>query len=141
MEEMPRPRLVRHSPAVASGGRPPETRPPETMAASAHETRHWSVGAVLFLFCLILLPAQALSRTDDRLAPADRVEVRISGWSALRGGFAGAVMLNNAYTISKAGTVELPFIGRVQAAGLRAHELAKLIADRLQTRSGFHIVQ
>jgi hypothetical protein len=45
--------------------------------------------------------------------------------------------LSNTFTIGTTGTLDLPILGRVPAAGLRASELAKLITDRLQARSGF----
>ena len=45
-------------------------------------------------------------------------------------------MLTDAFTIGSAGSLELPIIGDVPAAGLRTDELAKLITDRLQARRG-----
>ena len=61
----------------------------------------------------------------------------MTGWSALRGGAAEAALLNNSFTIGSGGMLELPTIGKVQAAGLTEQDLAKLIAERLQARSGF----
>ncbi len=52
------------------------------------------------------------------------------------GGVVEAALLNDTFTIGTGGTLELPEIGRLPAAGLRESELAKLIADRLQARSG-----
>jgi hypothetical protein len=46
--------------------------------------------------------------------------------------------LSNTFTIGTTGTLDLPILGRVPAAGLRATELAELIADRLQARIGLH---
>ncbi|WP_284241638.1 polysaccharide biosynthesis/export family protein, partial [Neomesorhizobium albiziae] len=92
----------------------------------------------LIFLCLVALlgsPAGAQSGTGDRLAPQDTVEIRVSGWSALPGGSAEAPRLTGAFTIGAAGFVELPIIGPVRASGLRADELAKLIADHLQARS------
>ncbi|WP_244514900.1 polysaccharide biosynthesis/export family protein [Ensifer sp. LCM 4579] len=74
--------------------------------------------------------------TDDRLAPHDTVEISVAGWHALLGGVAEAALLNDTFTIGAGGTVELPVIGRLPAAGLSESELAKLITDRLQARSG-----
>jgi protein involved in polysaccharide export with SLBB domain len=102
-------------------------------------TRKRSGSALLSLipFCLImLLGSPAGGQSNDRLAPQDTVEIRVSGWTALRGGVAEASMLTDAFTIGSAGSLELPIIGHVPAAGLRADELAKLITDRLQARSG-----
>jgi protein involved in polysaccharide export with SLBB domain len=90
----------------------------------------------LCLFMLLGSPAGGQSEAADRLAPQDTVEIRVSGWSALRGGVAEASLLTDAFTIGTAGLFELPIIGHVPATGLRADELAKLITDRLRARSG-----
>lgn len=95
----------------------------------------------LILFCLITLfgsPARSQLEPDERLAPQDTVEVRISRWTALRGGVTEGAALSNTFTIGASGTLDLPFIGQLPAAGLRASELEQLITDRLQARSGLH---
>jgi regulator of replication initiation timing len=95
----------------------------------------------VILFCLTTLfgsPASGQWEFDGRLAPQDTVEIRVSRWTALRGGVAEGSALSNTFTIGTAGTLDLPIIGQVPAAGLRASELEKLITDRLQARSGFH---
>lgn len=112
-----------------------------TTAVPWHLTRQGSASATLcsIPFCLVMLlasPAISQSATDDRLAPQDAVEIRISGWYALFGGVAEAALLHDVFTIGTAGTLEIPEFGRLPAAGLRAGEPAKLIADRLQARSG-----
>ncbi|WP_234879209.1 polysaccharide biosynthesis/export family protein [Sinorhizobium americanum] len=90
------------------------------------------------LFMLLGSPASGESATDDRLAPQDTVEIGVSGWHTLLGGVAEATLLNDTFTIGRGGTLELPGIGPLPAAGLSESELAKLIADRLQVRSGSH---
>jgi len=96
----------------------------------------------VILFCLITLlgsPARGQPEFDDRLAPQDTVEVQVSRWTALRGGRAEASALGNTLTVGAAGTLDFAIIDQVPAAGLRASELEKLITDRLQARSGFHV--
>lgn len=93
----------------------------------------------LVALCLVMLlgsPAKSETAADDRLAPRDTVEISVSGWHTLLGGVAEAALLNGTFTIGAGGTLELPAIGHLPAAGLRESELAKLIADRLQARSG-----
>lgn len=126
-----------HSPALPGG-----IRRFSAMAALFPDTRKRSRGAAISLipFCLILLfgaPARGQSETDNRLAPQDTVELKVSGWDALRGGITEGVELNGAFTIDTTGTLDLPGIGHIPAAGLRESELARLITDRLQARSGF----
>lgn len=112
-----------------------------TTAVPCHRARPASFGAMLRIvpFCFMMLfgtPANGETATDDKLAPQDTVEISVSGWHTLLGGVAEARLLNDAFTIGASGTVELPVIGRVTAAGLSERELAKLIADLLQARSG-----
>ncbi len=110
-------------------------------AVPGHRARDASFKAMLRVvpFCLMMLlgsAAKGETATDDRLAPQDTVEISVAGWHALLGGVAEAALLNDTFTIGTSGTVELPVIGRLPAAGLSESELAKLIADRLQARSG-----
>ncbi|MFD1983634.1 polysaccharide biosynthesis/export family protein [Mesorhizobium newzealandense] len=139
MDHVQRSKADCHSPAFHGGN-----RRFSTMAASFHDTSKRSRGATISLipFCLILLfgaPARGQSETDDRLVPQDTVELKVSGWDALRGGVTEGVELNGAFTIDTAGTLDLPVIGHVPALGLHESELAKLITDRLQARSGFDV--
>ncbi|MDX8480644.1 polysaccharide biosynthesis/export family protein [Mesorhizobium sp. VK24D] len=96
------------------------------------------------LLCLISLsvvlllgfPAKSQSTADDKLAPRDTIELRVWHWTALRNGVVEGLQLNRTFSIDSTGKLDLPNIGSIAAAGLRTDELAKLIADRLQARSG-----
>ncbi|SJM29419.1 polysaccharide biosynthesis/export family protein [Mesorhizobium delmotii] len=93
----------------------------------------------LISFCIILLlesTAHGRPKADDRLAPRDTIELHVWRWTALRDGVLEALQLNHTFTIDSAGTLDLPVIGNIAAAGLREEELAELISDRLQVRSG-----
>ncbi len=93
----------------------------------------------LISFCIILLlesAAHGRPKADDRLAPRDTIELHVWRWTALRDGVLEALQLNHTFTIDSAGTLDLPVIGNIAAAGLREGELAELISDRLQARSG-----
>ncbi|TIQ29513.1 MAG: hypothetical protein E5X48_29980 [Mesorhizobium sp.] len=94
-------------------------------------------GAMLCLVGLVLLPGfPARAQSDDKLSPGDRIELRVWRWTALRDGAVEGLQLNRSFSIDATGTLDLPNIGGIAAAGLRADELARLIADRLQARSG-----
>lgn len=139
MDRAQRPKADCRSPAFPRGN-----RQFSTVAALFHGARERSHCATISLipFCLILLfavSARGQSETDDKLVPQDTVEVNVSGWDALRGGVTEGAELNRAFTIDTAGKLDLPAIGQVPAAGLRESELAKLITDRLQARSGFDV--
>ncbi|WP_287190074.1 polysaccharide biosynthesis/export family protein [Mesorhizobium sp.] len=93
----------------------------------------------LISLCIILLlgsAAHGRPKADDRLAPRDTIELHVWQWTALRDGVLEALQLNHSFTIDSTGTLDLPLIGSIAAAGLRGEELAKLISDRLQARSG-----
>ncbi|MDX8506250.1 polysaccharide biosynthesis/export family protein [Mesorhizobium captivum] len=92
----------------------------------------------LISLCLLLLlglPARSQS-VEDRLSPGDHIELHVWHWTALRGGVLEGLQLNRNFSIDSTGKVDLPNIGSISAAGLRTDELAKLITDRLQARSG-----
>ncbi|CAH2400141.1 polysaccharide biosynthesis/export family protein [Mesorhizobium ventifaucium] len=126
--------------------RPPSCSP----APSFSDRRHLaslrgmcgrSCSAILCLIslCIILLlgsAAHGRPKADDRLAPRDTIELHVWQWTALRDGVLEALQLNHTFTIDSTGTLDLPLIGSIAAAGLREEELAKLISDRLQARSG-----
>ena len=104
-----------------------------------HEMRGRGATPCLISLCLVLLlglPGRSQSTTADRLSPGDRIELHVWHWTALRGGVLEGLQLNQDFSIDPAGRLDLPNIGGIGAAGLRTDELAKLIADRLQARSG-----
>src|ERR1700694_1668617 len=61
---------------------------------------------------------------DYRLGTSDRLKIKVQEWPDLAG----------EYTVTVDGSVSLPTIGNINAAGLHVKELAKEISDRLQQR-------
>ncbi|RWO01412.1 MAG: hypothetical protein EOS06_08140 [Mesorhizobium sp.] len=125
--------------------RPPSCSPAPSSAHRRHSAslrgmcgRSCSAMLCLISFCIMLLGSAAHGRpkADDRLAPRDTIELHVWQWTALRDGVLEALQLNHSFTIDSTGTLDLPLIGSIAAAGLREEELAKLISDRLQARSG-----
>jgi hypothetical protein len=104
-----------------------------TAVSALQNSRQWArIACLLHLISLCLVMLLGFSATaqsqNDRFAPQDVVEIRIRGWGAFR--------LSDVFTIGSSGTLDLPIIGSVPAAGLHPHELASLIGDRLQAISG-----
>src|ERR1700676_223002 len=62
---------------------------------------------------------------DYRLGTSDRLKIKVQEWPELAG----------EYTVTVDGSVSLPTIGNINAAGLHVKELAKEIADRLRKRA------
>ncbi|WP_189587788.1 polysaccharide biosynthesis/export family protein [Mesorhizobium sp. M3A.F.Ca.ET.201.01.1.1] len=90
----------------------------------------------LWLVLLLGSAASSQAAADDKLAPGDRIELRVWRWTTLRDGAVEGLQVNQNFSIDATGGLELPNIGRLEAAGLQTDELAKLIADCLQARSG-----
>src|ERR1700682_1465076 len=61
---------------------------------------------------------------DYKLGISDRLKIKVQEWPDLSG----------EYTVTVDGSVSLPTIGNINAAGLHVKELAKEISDRLQQR-------
>ena len=62
---------------------------------------------------------------DYRLGISDRLKIKVQEWPDL----------NGEYAVTPDGSVSLPLIGNVDAAGLRIKDLAQDISDRLQRRA------
>jgi protein involved in polysaccharide export with SLBB domain len=62
---------------------------------------------------------------DYKLGTSDRLKVKVEEWPELAG----------EYTVTVDGSVSLPTVGNINAAGLHVRELAKEISDRLQRRA------
>jgi polysaccharide export outer membrane protein len=72
-------------------------------------------------------PTAALAEPDFKLAKGEKVRVTVSGEDKLSGEF----------TISRAGSIVFPPVGKLQAAGLSRRELEETLAVRLRAR---HVV-
>ena len=93
----------------------------------------------LMIFLLLGLPASTLrasngeddiarkttSGTDYRLGPLDKLRIRVSAWRPARAEVFSWKALDGAYSIGAAGTLSLPLLGEVSAAG-RYHRRAGL---------------
>ena len=62
---------------------------------------------------------------DYRLGISDRLKIKVQEWPDL----------NGEYAVTPDGSVSLPLIGNVDAAGLRIKDIAQDISDRLQRRA------
>ncbi|MDP4023752.1 polysaccharide biosynthesis/export family protein [Methylobacterium sp. NEAU 140] len=68
----------------------------------------------------------AATESQYSLGPQDRVKIHVYEWPALTGEF----------TISSEGSVSLPLIGDITAAGLQTTQLANLVSSRLKDKAG-----
>ncbi|MFH6784297.1 MULTISPECIES: polysaccharide biosynthesis/export family protein [Methylobacterium] len=68
------------------------------------------------------------------LGPLDRIRLRVFEWRASRDEIFAWTALNDEFTIGADGTLSLPIIGDVPAAGLPTREVGRLVAKRLRDR-------
>jgi protein involved in polysaccharide export with SLBB domain len=70
------------------------------------------------------------------LGPQDRVRLKIYEWRPSRDQIFEWTALNDEFTVGAGGQLSLPFVGEVQAGGVRPADLAATIAERLVQRMG-----
>ena len=120
---------------------------PSTAEAYCVALRHaWSRGALLqtahwitLLAILVLFPFIAMSSAfadEYRLGPEDKVRLKVYEWRASRDEIFQWTALNDEFTVSEAGTLALPFVGEISAAGKSTGEVARLIAHGLMQQMG-----
>ena len=78
------------------------------------------------LVFVLALAATSAFGGEYRLGISDRLKIKVQEWPDLGGD----------YTVTADGSVSLPLIGDINAAGLHVKELAGEISDRLQQRAG-----
>ena len=78
------------------------------------------------LVLVLALAATSAFGDEYRLGISDRLKIKVQEWPDLGG----------EYTVTADGSVSLPLIGDINAAGLHVKELARKISDRLQQRAG-----
>ena len=70
------------------------------------------------------------------LGPEDKLAVRVFEWQTLTGEVREWAAASGEFVVGAAGTVSVPFVGEVPAAGRSPAELAQTIGDRLQAELG-----
>ncbi len=113
---------------------------------------HTSVAALLAIVgsCLVLQPASTarsevaapvteaadtiVSGDAYRLGISDKVRIQVFEWRPARDELFTWTALNQVYSIDPAGTLSLPLIGQVKAAGYTSAELATMISHKLAKR-------
>ena len=71
---------------------------------------------------------------DYRLGPLDKLNIRVAEWQTVDGTFRDWSALNGSYSVGPAGTLSVPFVGDIQAAGKTTSEIAAAIGQALQRK-------
>jgi polysaccharide export outer membrane protein/exopolysaccharide production protein ExoF len=82
---------------------------------------------------LAVFPAVA---EEYLLGPQDRVRLKVYEWRASRDAIFEWTALNDQFTVGADGSLFLPFVGEIQAEGVRLGDLAGVIGQRLVQQMG-----
>ncbi|MGX5848655.1 polysaccharide biosynthesis/export family protein [Mesorhizobium sp. PL10] len=95
--------------------------------------------ARLVATCLALsLTVPALSSPamadEYRLGSQDKLNIRVAEWQTVEGTFRDWTAVNGEYSVGPAGTLSVPFVGELPAAGKTTSEVAAAISVALQRK-------
>jgi len=76
------------------------------------------------------------ANAEYKLGPLDKVRLRVQEWRASKDEVYQYTALNEQYIVGPSGTLAVPLVGDVTAAGLTTTQLEKVIGDRLKQRLG-----
>ncbi len=87
---------------------------------------------VLLTLCLVLLPGLSAWAQNDTIRAGQAIELRINSVPAEE-----KAKFDGAYPVSSSGTINLPYLGLIRAAGLRSDQLAVSIQNAYRSRQIF----
>lgn len=139
--------LIRAHSASGAYANPPgrNSRRGGVLSRSASVAFATALGACLAFQPAPTLSAEAGARVSEaantgmtgdmyRLGVSDKVRIQVFEWRPARDELFTWTALNQVYSIDPAGTLSLPLIGQVRAAGYTTDELATLISHKLAKR-------
>jgi len=88
------------------------------------------------LMVLVLAGALSAGAFDDLLQPQTKLRVTVVQWNPAKGDYQAWQAIGGEFAVSQTGTLSLPVIGQVEAAGRDATSVANEISTRLQKRMG-----
>ncbi|HEV7322593.1 MAG TPA: polysaccharide biosynthesis/export family protein [Ensifer sp.] len=87
------------------------------------------------LIALILGATQARAE-DYQLGTMDKLKIRVAEWQTAEGAVRDWSVVSGEYTVGPSGTLSLPFIGDLPAAGKTTAEVGEAIGEKMQTLFG-----
>lgn len=92
------------------------------------------VASAGFLACM--LGVSAANAKEYVLGPQDKLRIKVYEWRASRDTIFAWGALNDVYTVGPNGSVSLPLVGEIKAAGLTTGEIANSIGNSLMKSVG-----
>ena len=77
---------------------------------------------------------QIAAAGDYQLGPQDKLNIRVAEWQTVDGTFRDWSAINGEYSVGPGGTLSVPFVGDMQAAGKTTSEIASAIGTALQRK-------
>jgi exopolysaccharide production protein ExoF len=93
-----------------------------------------SVRLVTACLALSLAIPQMAAADEYRLGAQDKLTVRVAEWQTVEGTFRDWSAVNGEYSVGPAGTLSVPFVGEMPAAGKTTSEIAAAIGEALQRK-------
>lgn len=91
---------------------------------------------VLFSLCVVSGNARADSLPGYHLGVMDKLSIRVAEWQTAEGTIRDWSVVSGDYTVGPSGSVSIPFIGDMPAAGKTTDEIAEAIGLGLQKQFG-----
>lgn len=83
---------------------------------------------------LSLAVPQMAAADEYRLSSQDKLNIRVAEWQTVEGTFRDWSAVNGEYSVGPAGTLSVPFVGELPAAGKTTSEVAAAIGEALQRK-------
>ncbi len=107
-----------------------------TVKAQDRRRSRWGIVRPALGVVLLSLTHAAARADEYRLGVQDKVRIKVIEWRAAQETVHEWVALSGEFLVGASGTVSLPLVGEVPAAGARTDELAQEIGQRLKSRVG-----
>ncbi|RWL45893.1 MAG: sugar ABC transporter substrate-binding protein [Mesorhizobium sp.] len=91
------------------------------------------LAGALLVAASLAMPQLAVAG-DYQLGPQDKLNIRVAEWQTVDGTFRDWSAINGEYSVGPAGTLSVPFVGDMQAAGKTTAEIASAIGLALQRK-------
>lgn len=104
--------------------------------AATSQHPHGHVPLLLAIMACMVAGLSGARADDYVLGPQDKLKIRVFEWRPVTGTAFEWTPLNGEFVVSAGGSLSLPLIGSVPAAGFTSEQISETIGERLQTQIG-----